>query len=169
MRERLWLPLTLGFTAVFVNITHGQNGFLTTALFAAGLAVLDKRPLLSGLLFGLLCYKPQFGVLIPLVLAATGRWRSLIAAAATVACLAVAATASFGWQVWPAFLESMTFTRTVVLEQGNTGFHKIQSVFAWVRMWNGAVSLAYGAQIAVAATGDFRAARDLAVHHRHGI
>jgi hypothetical protein len=103
------------------------------------------------MLFGLLCYKPQFGVLIPLVLAATGRWRSLIAAAATVTCLAAAATVSFGWQVWPAFLESMTFTRTIVLEQGNTGFHKIQSVFAWVRMWHGTVSLAYGAQIAVAA------------------
>jgi alpha-1,2-mannosyltransferase len=40
-------------------------------------------------------------------------------------------------------LMSMTFTRNVVLEQGNTGFHKIQSVFAWVRMWNGSVPLAY--------------------------
>jgi len=148
--DRLWLPLTLGFTAVFVNLIHGQNGFLTTALFAAGLAVLDERPVLSGALFGLLCYKPQFGVLLPIVLVATGRWRCFGAAAAMAAALAIAATASFGWQVWPAFLESMTFTRTVVLEQGNTGFHKIQSVFAWVRMWNGAVWLAYGVQVAVA-------------------
>lgn len=150
MRDRLWLPLTLGFTAVFVNLIHGQNGFLTAALFAAGLAVLDERPVLSGLLFGLLCYKPQFGVLIPLVLAATGRWKCLIAGAATVTGLAVLATLSFGWQVWPAFLDSMTFTRTIVLEQGNTGFHKIQSAFAWARMWGAAISLAYGVQLAVA-------------------
>ena len=32
-------------------------------------------------------YKPQFGILFPLVLAATGRWRSFAAAAATVALL----------------------------------------------------------------------------------
>ncbi|HKX65227.1 MAG TPA: glycosyltransferase family 87 protein, partial [Rhizomicrobium sp.] len=150
MRDWLWFPLALGFSAVLVNLIHGQNGFLTTALFAAGLAVLDERPFISGVLFGLLCYKPQFGVLIPIVLLATGRWRCFGAAAATVACLSAAATASFGWQVWPAFLESMTFTRTVVLEQGNTGFHKIQSVFAWVRMWHGPVWLAYTAQIVAA-------------------
>lgn len=152
LRDRLWLPLTLGFTAVFVNLIHGQNGFLTAALFAAGLAALDERPLLSGILFGLLCYKPQFGVLIPIVLAATGRWRCFGAAAVTVACLSAAATMTFGWQVWPAFLESMPFLRTVVLEQGGIGFHKIQSVFAWVRLWHGAVWLAYSAQLAVAVT-----------------
>ena len=45
----------------------------------------------------------------------------------------------------------MTFTRMVVLEQGNTGFHKMQSAFAWARMWKADISLAYGAQIAVAA------------------
>jgi alpha-1,2-mannosyltransferase len=151
LRDRLWLPLTLGFTAVFVNLIHGQNGFLTAALFAAGLAVLDERPILAGLLFGLLCYKPQFGVLIPVVLAATGRWRCFGAATAAVASLAVLATLRFGWQVWPAFLDSMTFTRAVVLEQGNTGFHKMQSAFAWARMWKADVSLAYGVQIAVAA------------------
>ncbi len=151
LRDRLWLPLTLGFTAIFVNLIHGQNGLLTAALFAAALAVLDERPILAGLLFGLLCYKPQFGVLIPAALAATGRWKCFAAATATVACLAGLATWSFGWQVWPAFLDSLAFTRTVVLEQGNTGFHKIQSAFAWARMWKADISLAYGAQIAVAA------------------
>jgi hypothetical protein len=29
------------------------------------------------------------------------------------------------------------------LEQGGTGFWKIQSVFAWVRLWGGPVALAY--------------------------
>lgn len=149
-QDRLWLPLALGFTAVFVNLIHGQNGFLTTALFAAGLALLDERPAIAGILFGLLCYKPQFAAVIPLVLAATGRWRVFIAGTATVAVLAVLVTALFGFAIWPAFAQSLHFTRTVVLEQGNTGFHKIQSVFAWVRMWGGSISLAYLAQAAVA-------------------
>jgi hypothetical protein len=34
----------------------------------------------------------------------------------------------------------------VVLEQGDTGWHKIQSVFAWTRMWGGPLPLAYGLQ-----------------------
>jgi len=150
--DRLWLLLTLGFTAVFVNLTHGQNGFLTTALFASGLVLLDERPFAAGALFGLLCYKPQFAVVIPFVLAATGRWRTFGAATATVLCLAAAVTTIFGRDVWPAFLDSMHFTRTVVLEQGNTGFHKIQSVFALVRLWHGPTGLAYGAQAIVALT-----------------
>ncbi|MGH6876238.1 MAG: glycosyltransferase family 87 protein, partial [Rhizomicrobium sp.] len=37
-------------------------------------------------------------------------------------------------------------TRTVILEQGSTGFNKIQSVFAWVRLWGGSVPLAYALQ-----------------------
>lgn len=147
--DPLWLLLALGFTAVFVNLTHGHNGFLTAALFAGALAFLDSRPLLAGCLFGLLAYKPQFGLFIPIVLAATGRWRVIASATTTVLALAALTTALFGSQVWPAFLESAHFTRTVVLEQGGTGFHKIQSVFAWVRLWGGSIALAYGAQLAV--------------------
>jgi alpha-1,2-mannosyltransferase len=145
-RDPLWLLLALGFTAVFVNLTHGQNGFLTAALFASALALLDSRPSLAGLLFGLLCYKPQFAVLIPPVLALTGRWRVLTATAATVLVLAAAVTMLFGADVWPAFLASSRFTRQVILEQGNTGFHKIQSMFAWIRLWGGGVTLAYAGQ-----------------------
>ncbi len=145
-KDRLWPLLAFGFTAVFVNLTHGHNGFLTAALFAGGLALLDRRPLIAGVLFGLLAYKPQFAVLVPLVLLASGRWRSFAAAAATLAALTLAVTYLFGWQVWPAFLASSHFTRVVVLEQGGTGFHKIQSVFAWVRLWGGSIAAAYTLQ-----------------------
>jgi hypothetical protein len=36
-----------------------------------------------------------------------------------------------------------------VLEQGGTGWFKIQSVFSWVRMWGGSIALAYAMQAAV--------------------
>jgi hydrogenase-4 membrane subunit HyfE len=54
-----------------------------------------------------------------------------------------------GADVWTAFLTSTTFSRSVVLEQGGTGWHKIQSAFSWVRMWGGGVPLAYAVQGAV--------------------
>jgi alpha-1,2-mannosyltransferase len=144
--DPLWLLFALGFPAVFVNLGHGHNGFLTAALLAGALILLDRRPILAGILFGALAYKPQFGLLIPLVLVATGRWRTVAAATATVVGLAAATTLAFGLNVWTAFLAGSEFTRTVVLEQGDTGWHKIQSVFAWARMWGGSVPLAYALQ-----------------------
>jgi alpha-1,2-mannosyltransferase len=150
--NHLWLLLAVSFPAVFVNLGHGHNGFLTAALMGFALLVLERRPVVAGILFGLLAYKPQFGVLIPLVLVATGRWQTFAAAAATVGVLALAATLAFGPEVWPAFFASTTFTREVVLEAGETGWHKIQTVFSWVRMWGGSVALAYAVQMLVTLT-----------------
>jgi energy-converting hydrogenase Eha subunit C len=145
-----WLLLALAFPAVLINVGHGQNGFLTAALLGGALVVLDRRPLLAGMMLGLLVYKPQYGLMIPLVLAASGRWRVFAAAAATVAVLTIATTLTFGVSVWQAFLDSTEFTRTVVLEQGNTGWYKIQSVFAWARMWGAPIPFAYAVQGAAA-------------------
>jgi hypothetical protein len=144
--DPLWPLLALAFPAVFVNLGHGHNGFLTAALIGGALAVLDRRPVLAGVLFGLLAYKPQFGLLVPLALLAAGQWRSFAAACATVVALLIATTLAFGLPVWEAFLGSLHFTRTVVLEAGETGWHKIQSVFALVRMWGGPIALAYTVQ-----------------------
>jgi alpha-1,2-mannosyltransferase len=149
LESPLWLLAALAFPAVFVNIGHGHNGFLTAALIGTALVVLDRRPLVAGVLFGLMAYKPQFGVMIPLVLGATGRWRAFLAAAATVAALTLATFVAFGPDVWRAFFGSAHLTRVEVLEQGGTGWHKIQSVFAMVRMWGGGIPLAYVAQGAV--------------------
>ncbi len=148
-RDPLWLLLAIAFPAVFVNIGHGHNGFLTAALFGTALVTLDRRPVLAGILFGLIAYKPQFGVLIPLVLIATGRWRAFVAAGVTVAALTLATLLAFGPEVWRAFFASTTLTRVEVLEQGGTGWQKIQSVFSVVRMWGGGVPLAYACQGAV--------------------
>lgn len=148
--------LALAFPAAFVNLGHGQNGFLTAALLGGSLLLLDKRPIVAGALIGLLAYKPQFGLLIPLVLVATARWTVMVAAVATVAATCVATLLVFGSEVWLAFADSTAFTRTVVLEAGDTGWAKIQSLFSAVRMWGGSVETAYAAQaglaLAVAAT-----------------
>jgi len=149
-QDRLWLLLTLAFPAVFINLGHGQNGFLTAGLFGLALAVMERRPFVAGILFGLLAYKPQFGLMIPLALLAAGKWRAVAAAAATVITLAVVSIVAFGFAPWQAFFTSLPFTRTVLLEQGDVGWHKIQSIFSWVRMWGGPVALAYAVQVMLA-------------------
>ena len=94
--------------------------------------------------------------MVPFVLAATGRWRTFATAAATATLLVLLATLAFGPQVWEAFAASTQFTRAVVLEAGDPGWHKIQSAFSWVRMWGGSIAVAYmlqtAATLAVGAT-----------------
>ena len=142
--------VALAYPAVFVNLGHGQNGFINAALLGSALLLLDRRPLASGVMIGLLAYKPQFGVLIPLVLVATARWTVIGVAGGTVLSLCAATVALFGTKVWVAFAASTTLTRHIVLEAGNTGWEKIQSLFSAVRMWGGSIDLAYAAQGGIA-------------------
>ena len=144
------LLIAAAFPAVFINIGHGQNGFLTAALLGGALHWLNRKPWLAGILIGCLAYKPQFGVLIPIALLAGGRWSTIAAAMATVAALVAISFVTLGAGVWHAFADSMTFTQTVVLEQGGTGWEKIQSVFSAVRMWGAGVHFAYSVQLALA-------------------
>jgi alpha-1,2-mannosyltransferase len=139
----IWLPAAAAFPAVFINLGHGQNGFLTAALLGAALVALPKRPILAGILFGLLAYKPQFAVIIPVALLASGQWRTILAAGATVIALAAATYVAFGPDLWWSFAASTETSRKLLLEQGDVGFEKLQSVFAAVRMWGGGVTLGY--------------------------
>src|SRR5437667_206944 len=61
------LVLLVVSPATALNIWHGQNGFFTAAILIGGLTMLDRRPILAGVLFGTLSIKPQLGVLLPLV------------------------------------------------------------------------------------------------------
>jgi alpha-1,2-mannosyltransferase len=145
----LWVWLALAFPAVFINLGHGQNGLLTAALLGAALLTLARQPLLSGTLFGLLAYKPQFALVIPIALLASSRWRAIAAAAATLVALFVLSVAAFGTEIWYAFAASTEMSRKLLLQNGDVGFEKLQSMFAVVRMWGGGIPLAYVAQGAV--------------------
>jgi alpha-1,2-mannosyltransferase len=142
------LPLALAFPAVYVNLAHGQNGFLTAGLMAGGLVLLDERPVLAGALLGCLVYKPQFCLLLPIALIAGCRWRSVLCAALTVLVMTLATLVAFGGETWMAFLNSLPFSREVVVEQGATGFEKFQTVFGAVRLLGGSIPFAYALQSA---------------------
>ena len=136
----------LVFPAVTINLMHGHNGFLTAALLTGGAMLLPQRPILAGVLLGLLAYKPQFALAVPVALLAGGFFRATAVAAVTVILATLATLAAFGLEPWQAFVASMAFTRHVVLEQGGPGFAKMQSPFAAVRLLGGAIPLAYAVQ-----------------------
>lgn len=144
--------IALAAPVVFVCLGHGHNGFLTGALLGGGLLLLERRPWAAGLLLGCLVYKPQFALLIPPLLLVTANWRAFLGAALSATLLVGATLALWGWPVWNAFLHSLPLTRKVIIESGATGWEKIQSPFAMVRMWGGTVEAAYVAQAVATAT-----------------
>jgi alpha-1,2-mannosyltransferase len=148
---KLWLPVAAAFPAVFINLGHGQNGFLSASVFGAALVALPYRPVLAGVLFGLLAYKPQCALVVPFALLAAGQWRTILAAAVTVTALSAASLVLFGTDAWWTFLASTETSRKLLLEEGNVGFEKLQSAFAAVRIGGGGVGLAYLVQGAVSA------------------
>jgi hypothetical protein len=147
-RRASWIciALALAFTATFVNLTHGQNGFLSAALFALALPLLEDNAIVAGICLGLLAFKPQLGLAVPFALAAGGRWRSFAAATATVIALAGAATLAFGIETWRGFLAASAFSQTAILDHGAVGYEKMISLFAAMRLWNAPLAVAYGAQ-----------------------
>jgi alpha-1,2-mannosyltransferase len=99
-----WLAMAVSPAAVHV-VVSGQATFLAVALAYGGLRLLERAPVWSGILFGLLAYKPHVCLLIPIALVATRNWRALFAAAATGIVLGLASLAVFGLGPWIDFIE----------------------------------------------------------------
>jgi len=147
-----WWPI-IGFPGVFVTMLDGQNGFLTLALLAGGLMLLERRPIVAGLLLAMLCYKPQFGILLPLLLWAGGYRRTFLSAAAMVVALIVLTIALFGVGAWQAFFAQMPEINQWLFVKG-VGFFKMQSVFGAARLWHASMMTASLLQATVSiATG----------------
>lgn len=149
-KELIWVMLA--FPGVFCNLSNGQNGFITATLLGAGLLWLKKQPWLAGIMFGLLIFKPQFFVVTPLVLLVTGNKQAFLVTIVTALVAVLLSGVILGWEVWQAFLVAASGTiQHVVLEQGISGWHRMQSTFSCIRMWGGSVPEAYAAQTIVGA------------------
>jgi len=135
----------LAFPMVYWTIGLGQNAFLTAALFGAGTLLIDRRPMLAGLCFGALCYKPHFGLLMPLALAAGGHWRAFAGAAVSALGLALISLLLFGAASWEAFFATAAGSHAVY-ESGRILFAGMGSPFGAVRLLGGGVALAYAVQ-----------------------
>jgi hypothetical protein len=109
---RTGIFFALGFPAALWNVTAGQNGFLTAALIGGTLGLLERRPALAGACLGLLTYKPQFGLLFPLVLIADRRWLTIAVAALVTIGLGALSWLAFGSASWQAFVHWLPITST---------------------------------------------------------
>ncbi len=137
--------------ASIVNICSGQNGFLTAALLGGGLMLLPTRPVLAGILIGCLSYKPQLGLLLPLILIAGGYWRSFLVAAITVVLLVVGSLAVTGPDIWRLYFDATTPQQLALMQYGSGFFQQMSpSYFMTVRLLGGGLAAAWIAQALVA-------------------
>lgn len=144
------LLLSLAFPGTLLNLAQGQNGLMVAALFAGAMVWLRPRPVLAGILIGLMSCKPQFGLLIPIALICGRHWTAFAAAAATTLAFAGLSFLAFGADAWLAFLANMEFA-TAVLEDGRLPWAKMPSLFAALRLVGVPVDWAYVGQAALAA------------------
>ena len=145
---RTGIFVALGFPAALWNVTAGQNGFLTAALIGGALGLMERRPAFAGICLGMLTYKPQFGLLFPLVLIADRRWLTMAVAAAVAIGLAALSLIAFGGASWQAFVHWLPITSHEILGEGHADFGRLQSVFGFVRTHGGSESLAWTVQAA---------------------
>ena len=150
--QRFGLIVGAAFPVVLANTMAGQNGFLTAALLGGTLVLMPARPILSGICLGLLSYKPQYGLLFPLVLIAAREWRVFIAAAVTAATLALISWIAFGTESWQAFFHWMPMFSQAFFTEGRATFFKLQSVFGLVRTLGGGEQLAWAFQWVMSGT-----------------
>jgi hypothetical protein len=105
--QRLAVVAMLASPACLLNAMAGQTAFFTTALLLAGLAALQRQPVLAGIAFGLLTLKPQLGVLVPFALLARGEWRTMAVAAVTAVALVGASCIVLPPVLWREWADSL--------------------------------------------------------------
>jgi arabinofuranan 3-O-arabinosyltransferase len=137
------LLLAAAFPVVFTNALVGQNGFLTASLVGGTLVLMPTRPILSGICLGLLSYKPQYGLLFPLVLVAASQWKVFCTAGAVAVLMASLSWLAFGTESWQAFFHWMPMFSQAFLTEGRAPWGKMQSIFALVRYFGGTEQLGW--------------------------
>jgi arabinofuranan 3-O-arabinosyltransferase len=146
------LLLALAFPVVLTNTLVGQNGFLTASLIGGALYLMPMRPVLSGICLGLLSYKPQYGLLFPLVLIAASQWTVFFTAGAVAVAMALASWLAFGTESWQAFFHWMPMFSQAFLTEGRAPWGKMQSIFAVVRYFGGTEPIGWLFQWIMSAT-----------------
>jgi arabinofuranan 3-O-arabinosyltransferase len=137
-----WM-LALAAPMVLNNALVGQNGFFTAALIGGTLYLMPVRPVLAGICLGLLSYKPQYGLLFPLVLIAASQWTVFFSAAVVTVLMAVVSWLAFGTESWQAFFHWMPMFSQAFLTEGKATWWKLQSLFSLVRFLGGTEQLAW--------------------------
>lgn len=150
---RLW-PLVLAYPGALIGATHAQTGLLTGALLVFAATRLGRRPFSAGAAIGALVIKPHLAVLLPLWLAAGGRWRAFVAAGITLVILVALSALVFTPTILLAYAGSWEASAKLMREADHDFLLRMCSVYAPLRLYAGeAVALALAGVLAAALIG----------------
>jgi hypothetical protein len=113
------------------------------------LALLERRPRLSGILLGLLTFKPQIGNLFPFALLVSRKWRVIVSAMATSVVLIVASMLVFGYQGWPSFIHALA-DRESSLSPISQESMRLESLYGFLWLAGLSPPIAWAIQLAAA-------------------
>jgi len=123
------LVAVLACPASAINAIDGQAVFLVAALIVGGFGLLERRPWLGGMVLGLLTFKPQFCILVPIALIAAGQWRALLASGFSALAMMIASGLIFGWDLWlrwfPLIIENLVSPSEKWIEFGRMWGHSV--------------------------------------------
>ena len=128
--------------AVPFNVMTGQNAFFTSALLVGGFGLIGRYPATAGVLLGVLSFKPQLWLMVPVALVAARQWRALASAAVSALALALLSLAVFGPEIWRAWLGLVTGANEAYNAWVTNGRLNGLSVFACVSLLGAPQSLA---------------------------
>jgi hypothetical protein len=132
----MW-PLVLSFPGALIAAVHAQNGFVTGALLLGGVFWLDRRPFIAGALLGALVIKPHLALLVPIWLAAGGRWKAFAAASASSTFLVASSWLVFGTATMVAYTQSWPISAQIISNANEALLLRMATPYAQVRLFAG--------------------------------
>jgi hypothetical protein len=147
-------PLVLfpvaAFPGIWLALCYGQNSLLTAAVAAAALVCLPTRPILSGILIGLLSVKPQLGLVFPVALICARQWRCFASAAVCAVLLWGVSTIAFGGEMLWDWIHTVSWFKHTWIEHNPQIWRCMPTVYAAARRAGASARWAYWLQGAVA-------------------
>lgn len=108
----------------------GQAGYIMTCFLAGGLLCLDnKRYILAGVLFSLLCFKPHLAVAVPLCLLVTRQWKTIASGIIALSLIIALSCLVLGTESWIAFYDH--FGQSLNSEYSPDGVATVNSLTLW--------------------------------------
>jgi hypothetical protein len=165
--SRWTFPFAALNPGVVINFLVGQTGLLSGGLMLGAARLITRHPVAAGALFGVLSYKPQLGIMVPVALLAARQWTCIASATITTALMIAATSWCFGVGAWEGCWQSLG-------EYAQTSYAQTRiealspTVSAMLRSMGASDGLAMGAQVVttiVSAIGVWISWRNLDARH----
>ena len=108
--------------AALINVWAGHYGFLIGALWLACFARIERQPGRAGAFAALLTIKPHLGLLLPPLLLARRKWRTITVAAVGGVAMFLLSAAVFGLDLWVEYATKMSRFQASLLEDKTSFF-----------------------------------------------